>query len=71
MAGGPAGYLVRRTLGPPLTLKLLRDAEFEADQLALVLVASKFLFETRVRPGYDPLEFMRLPRKKDAGFLSC
>lgn len=50
-AGGPAGYLARRLLGPILTMKLLRNAEFEADHLGLA-------YQNASR--YDPAEFARL-----------
>ena len=51
LAGGPAGYLVRRFLGPLLTRKLIRNSEFEADQLSLQYQSAS---------GYDPSEFSRL-----------
>jgi predicted Zn-dependent protease len=51
LAGGPAGYLVRRFLGPLLTRKLIRNSEFEADQLSLKYQSAS---------GYDPGEFSRL-----------
>jgi hypothetical protein len=51
LAGGPAGYLVRRFLGPLLTRKLIRNSEFEADQLSLKYQSAS---------GYDPSEFSRL-----------
>ena len=35
LAGGPAGYLIRRTAGSLLTRKLIRNSEFEADRLCL------------------------------------
>jgi hypothetical protein len=50
-AAGPAGYLVRRLLGPLLTKKLIRNTEFEADQLSL---------QYQNASGYDPDEFSRL-----------
>jgi len=51
LAAGPAGYLVRRLLGPLLTKKLIRNTEFEADQLSL---------QYQNASGYDPREFSRL-----------
>ncbi len=51
LAAGPAGYLVRRLLGPLLTKKLIRNTEFEADQLSL---------QYQNASGYDPNEFSRL-----------
>ncbi len=51
LAAGPAGYLVRRLLGPLLTKKLIRNTEFEADQLS---------FQYQHASGYDPNEFCRL-----------
>jgi hypothetical protein len=51
LAAGPAGYLVRRLLGPLLTKKLIRNTEFEADQLSL---------QYQIASGYDPREFTRL-----------
>jgi beta-barrel assembly-enhancing protease len=51
LLGGPAGYALRRYVGPLLTMKLLRDAEFQADQAGL---------RYQVAAGYDPAEFGRL-----------
>jgi predicted Zn-dependent protease len=51
LAAGPAGYLVRRLLGSLLTRKLIRNTEFEADQLSL---------QYQNASGYDPNEFCRL-----------
>ncbi|HZS96429.1 MAG TPA: M48 family metalloprotease [Terriglobales bacterium] len=51
LAAGPAGYLVRRLLGPLLTKKMIRNTEFEADQLSL---------QYQNASGYDPNEFSRL-----------
>jgi predicted Zn-dependent protease len=51
LLGGPPGYLLGRKIGPLVTLKTLRDAEFEADRLAL-----RYQHDS----GYDPLEFARL-----------
>jgi len=51
LLGGPPGYLLGRKIGPLVTLKTLRDAEFEADRLAL---------HYQHASGYDPLEFARL-----------
>jgi len=51
LLGGPPGYLLGRKIGPLFTLKALRDAEFEADRLAL---------QYQHDSGYDPLEFARL-----------
>jgi predicted Zn-dependent protease len=51
LAAGPAGYLVRRLLGPLLTKKLIRNTEFEADRLSLQYQSAS---------GYDPNEFSRL-----------
>jgi len=53
LAGGPAGYLVRRVLGPLLTRKLVRNAEFEADRLSLKFQSAS---------GYDMTEFSELLR---------
>jgi len=49
--GGPAGYAFRRFFGPFITLKLVRNEEFEADRLGL---------QYQVVSGYDPLEFCNL-----------
>ncbi|HTT19364.1 MAG TPA: M48 family metalloprotease [Candidatus Sulfotelmatobacter sp.] len=49
--GGPAGYAFRRFFGPFITLKLVRNEEFEADRLGL---------QYQVMSGYDPLEFCSL-----------
>ena len=57
-AGGPAGYLVRRSLGPLLTRKLIRNSEFEADQLSLKYQSAS---------GYDPGEFSRLLQDASEG----
>jgi predicted Zn-dependent protease len=51
LAGGPAGYLVRRLVGPLLTRKLIRNSEFEADRLSLQYQSAS---------GYDPSELIRL-----------
>lgn len=51
LAGGPAGYVVRRLLGPLLTRKLIRNSEFEADRLCL---------KYQTASGHDPTEFTRL-----------
>ena len=51
LAAGPVGYVVRRLLGPLLTKKLIRNTEFEADQLSL---------QYQNASGYDPNEFSRL-----------
>jgi predicted Zn-dependent protease len=51
LVGGPAGYALRRYLGPLLIFKLVRDSEFEADRLGL---------RYQIAAGYDPLEFCRL-----------
>jgi predicted Zn-dependent protease len=51
VVSGPAGYALHRYLGPLLTLKLVRDSEFEADRLGL---------QYEIASGYDPLEFCRL-----------
>jgi beta-barrel assembly-enhancing protease len=51
LLGGPAGYAFRRYVGPLLTMKLLRNAEFRADQAGLLY---------QVAAGYDPAEFGRL-----------
>jgi len=48
---GPVGYAMRRYLGPLLILKLVRNKEFEADELGL---------QYHVATGYDPNEFCRL-----------
>src|SRR6266403_32647 len=51
LSAGRAGYLVRRLLGSLLTKKLIRNTEFEADQLSLQYQSAS---------GYDPNEFSRL-----------
>jgi predicted Zn-dependent protease len=51
LVGGPAGFALRRYLGPLLMLKLVRNSEYEADRLGL---------RYTVASGYDPLEFGRL-----------
>jgi predicted Zn-dependent protease len=51
LVAGPAGYALRRYLGPLLMLKLVRNSEYEADRLGL---------RYTVASGYDPLEFGRL-----------
>jgi hypothetical protein len=51
LAAGPVGYLVGRLLGPLITRKLIRNTEFEADQLSL---------QYQNASGYDPSEFSRL-----------
>ena len=51
LAGGPVGYLARRLFGPLLMRKLIRNSEFEADQLSLQYQSAS---------GYDPHEFSRL-----------
>jgi predicted Zn-dependent protease len=53
LAGGPAGYLIRRFLGPLLTRKLVRNSEFEADRLSL---------KYQNASGYDLTEFNELLR---------
>jgi len=53
LATGPVGYLVGRLLGPLITRKLIRNTEFEADQLSL---------QYQRASGYDPSEFGRLLR---------
>lgn len=50
VAGGPVGYALGRRLGPLFIFKLSRDAEFEADRLALKYLAAS---------GYDPIELAR------------
>jgi len=45
LAGGPAGYIARRYAGPLVTLKLLRNFEFEADRLGLQYLSAA---------GYEP-----------------
>lgn len=51
LAGGPAGYLLTRFLGPLFMSKQMRNAEFEADRLCL---------QYQFASGYDPGEFTRL-----------
>jgi len=51
LAGGPVGFLLRRSLGPFLTLKLMRNSEFEADLLGLTYLSAS---------GYDPSGLSRL-----------
>lgn len=51
LAGGPAGYALCWRLGPLFNLKLLRNAEFEADRSALEYTSAS---------GYDPIEFVYL-----------
>jgi predicted Zn-dependent protease len=53
LIGGPAGYLARRSFGPLLFLKLVRDSEFEADRLGLEYLRAS---------GYDPEAIERLLR---------
>jgi predicted Zn-dependent protease len=51
VAAGPAGYVLRWPLGPLFTQKLSRNAEFEADRLALKYQSAS---------GYDPIEIAHL-----------
>jgi hypothetical protein len=51
VAGGPVGYALGWQLGTLFTLKLLRNAEFEADRLAL---------KYQTASGYDPMELAHL-----------
>ena len=51
LAGGPAGWALRWRLGRLFTLKLLRNAEFEADRLAVGYQSAS---------GYDPSELAHL-----------
>jgi beta-barrel assembly-enhancing protease len=51
LVGGPPGYVLRCYLGPLLTLKLLRNKEFEADRLGL---------QYEIASGYNPVEFWRI-----------
>ena len=51
LAGGPAGYMVRKFIGPLLTRKLIRNSEFEADRLSLKYQSAS---------GHDPTEFREL-----------
>jgi predicted Zn-dependent protease len=51
LAGGPAGWALRWRLGRLFTLKLLRNAEFEADRLAAGYQSAS---------GYDPSELTHL-----------
>src|SRR6201981_671926 len=51
LAGGPVGYLARRLFGPLLMRKLIRNSEFEADQLSLQYQSAY---------GYHTHEFSRL-----------
>lgn len=53
LAAGPPGYVLRRSLGRLLFLKLLRNAEFEADRLGVGYEGAS---------GYDPAEFSQLLR---------
>jgi len=65
-AGGPVGYALGRRLAPLYVLKLSRNAEFEADRLAVTYLAAS---------GYDPNELARLlhdafqQEEKPASFL--
>ena len=45
---GPAGYGLRRLLGPLLLMKLLRNKELEADRLGI---------QYHIASGYEPMEF--------------
>lgn len=47
----PAGYLLRRYLGPLMMFNLIRKEEFEADRIGM---------EYQTTAGYDSLEFCRL-----------
>jgi predicted Zn-dependent protease len=49
--GSPAGYLLRRYLGPLVMFSMIRKEEFEADQLG-----TQYL----IMAGYDSLEFSNL-----------
>jgi predicted Zn-dependent protease len=51
LAAGPLGYGLRRYLGPLLLFKLLRNKEFEADQLGL-----RYVIASR----YNPFDFCRI-----------
>jgi hypothetical protein len=51
VAAGPVGYVLRWPLGPIFTQKLSRNAEFEADRLALKYQSAS---------GYDPIEIAHL-----------
>ena len=51
VAGGPVGYALGQRLAPLFVLKLSRNAEFEADGLALKYLAAS---------GYDPTELAGL-----------
>jgi len=51
LAGGPAGYFIRRVMGPLFTRKLIRNTEFDADRLCLKYQSAS---------GYDPIQFERL-----------
>ncbi len=51
LAAGPAGYIFRWPLGLLFTQKLSRNAEFEADRLALKYQSAS---------GYDPIEIAHL-----------
>jgi peptidase M48-like protein len=51
LAAGPAGYALGWQLGPLFTRKLLRNAEFEADRLALKYQSAS---------GHDPIELVHL-----------
>jgi peptidase M48-like protein len=51
VAAGPAGYVLRWPLGSLFTQKLSRNAEFEADGLALKYESAS---------GYDPIEIAHL-----------
>ena len=51
LVGGPVGYAIRRSIGHLLAMKLLRNAEFEADILCL---------KYQRAAGYDPAEVSRL-----------
>jgi beta-barrel assembly-enhancing protease len=51
LVAGPAGYAVRRLFGGLFLLKLVRNAEFEADRLGL---------QYQYASGYDPSQFTKL-----------
>jgi peptidase M48-like protein len=65
LVGGPAGYAMGRLCGGLFLLKIARDAEFEADRLAL-----KYQYAS----GYDQSQFVQLLRnafaeEEKVGFL--
>lgn len=63
---GPAGFGFKKLAGRLLLLKMLRNAEFEADRLAL---------QYQYASGYDPAQFVKLlqntfPQEQHSGFYA-